>query len=102
LLYRLTPYEKIEEEFKRAIELASISKTVVTLHHEINSPLTAILGSAALLKDKELSQETIKKLSTMIYEQTKAISLIIKKLNNITKPVTSEYAPGSGIEMLEI
>jgi len=102
ILYRLTPYEKIEEEFKRAIELASISKTVVTLHHEINSPLTAILGSASLLKDKELSQETIKKLSTMIYEQTKAISLIIKKLNNITKPVTSEYAPGSGIEMLEI
>ena len=101
-LYRLTPYEKIEAEYKKALELASITKTVVTLHHEINSPLTAVLGCSAILKDREFDQKETKRISSLIYEQALKISNILKKLKNLINPVTIYYDKTAQIEMLDI
>ena len=101
-LYRLTPYEKIEEEFKKALELASITKTVVTLHHEINSPLAAILNSANLLSQPNLPKDQVSRLSQIIKEQTQKVSIVLNKLKNIINPVTIYYDKNAKIEMLDI
>ncbi|MFA5880305.1 MAG: histidine kinase N-terminal 7TM domain-containing protein [Candidatus Margulisiibacteriota bacterium] len=102
VLYKLTPYEQIEEEFKKAIELASITKIVVTLHHEINSPLTVILGCSLMLKEKDFAKEEVKKMSTMIHEQTQKVSEILRKLKNLINPVTVFYDSKTKIQMFDL
>jgi signal transduction histidine kinase len=73
----------------------------VTINHEINNPLTAILGNAQLLlmaKDK-LPPDIVSKLET-IERSAVRIRETTSKLMSIIEPVTSSYV--SGLEMIDI
>ncbi len=102
--YIIKSFEKLKADFKKLVKserVAAISETAVTVNHEINNPLTAILGNTQLLlmardtlpKDAIVKLQTIEKSAMQIRETT-------AKLMSIIEPVKSSYA--SGLDMIDI
>jgi K+-sensing histidine kinase KdpD len=96
--------EKIEEKQKEVIKserLSAILQTSVAINHEINNPLTAVLGNAQLLLSRKegLDEETKEKLK-IIEENALKIMNVTQTLMKIIEPVIVEYA--GGVKMLDI
>ncbi|MEW5797106.1 MAG: histidine kinase dimerization/phospho-acceptor domain-containing protein [Candidatus Zixiibacteriota bacterium] len=87
------PKELVERE-----RMAAINETAVTVNHEINNPLTAILGNVQLLlmHRKDLDAEVRNKLS-VIEESASKIKDVTQKLLRLTSSRTAEYVPGTGM-----
>jgi len=97
-------FEKLKTSFKKMVKserAAAITETAVTVNHEINNPLTAILGNTQLLlmNKNKLPKETITKLQT-IEKSALKIRETTNKLMTIIDPVTTHYT--SGLEMIDI
>lgn len=92
--------EKELKEKVKSSELSSVMATAVTLNHEINNTLMALLGNAQLLlMQKRLDPEVVEKLK--IIEQSAAkIQELTALLSEIEEPVFKEYA--GGIKMLDL
>jgi len=102
--YLIRSFEKLRNEFDKLVKserAAAITETTVTINHEINNPLTAILGNTQLLlmsKDK-LPPDIAAKLQTIERSAVK-IRETTAKLMSIIEPVTTPYV--SGLEMIDI
>ncbi len=102
--YIIKSFEKLKADFRKLVKserVAAISETAVTVNHEINNPLTAILGNAQLLlmaKDS-LPDDAVAKLQT-IEKSAIQIRETTAKLMSIIEPVKSSYA--SGLNMIDI
>ncbi len=72
------------------------AEMAVTVNHEINNPLTAILGNVQLmmLRSNELSAETIAKLQT-IEQSAMRIRDVTQKMMNLREVRSIPYADGS-------
>jgi hypothetical protein len=102
--YIIKSFEKLKADFKKLVKserVAAISETAVTVNHEINNPLTAILGNTQLLlmARDALSEDAIAKLQT-IEKSAIQIRETTAKLMSIIEPVKSSYAPG--LDMIDI
>ena len=82
--------------------LAAIGEVAVTVNHEINNPLTVIIGNAEfLLHDMEdADDETLSKVQIIVSE-SKRIARITRSLRAVDQPVVEDYLPG-GRKMLRI
>ena len=80
----------------RKERLKAIRETAATVNHEINNPLTAVLGNVQLLlmKEDELSGDFIRKLK-VVEESALRIRDVTQKLMNLTNDSVTEYIPGS-------
>lgn len=102
--YIIKSFEKLKANFKKMVNserAAAVTETAVTVNHEINNPLTAILGNTQLLlmnKDK-LSKEAVTKLET-IEKSAIQIREVTNQLMTIIEPVRKQYA--SGLEMIDV
>lgn len=78
--------------------LGAVQQTAVTVNHEINNPLTAILGNVQLLlmKKKDLDPELIAKLKT-VEEAALKIKDVTQKLLRVTSARSVEYAEGTSM-----
>jgi signal transduction histidine kinase len=81
--------------------MAAINDTAVTVNHEINNPLTAIIGNVQLLliHRKDLDPELRSKLS-VIEQSASKIKDVTQKLLRLTSSRTVEYVAGT--EMLDL
>ena len=83
-----------------ARELAAVGAIAVTLGHEINNPLTTVLGNIELvLRNACLDEATHRKLGAA-YEGSVRIRQLVKRLTRIEKVVTKSYV--GSVEMLDI
>ena len=85
--------------YRRAVDkerMGAVIETAVTVNHEINNPLTAILGNVQLLllNRKDLDTEMQHKLKT-IEESAMRIKDITQRLLRLTSVRTTEYAEGT-------
>ncbi|MCH7679300.1 hypothetical protein IID10_08030, partial [candidate division KSB1 bacterium] len=78
--------------------LKAVAETAVIVNHEINNPLTPILGNIQLIRkeDSLLSDDHIKKLE-IIESNVRKISNIVQKYNHISKPEEKNYYGNSNI-----
>jgi len=76
--------------------LSGILDTAVTVNHEVNNPLQAILSSVQLLlmNRKDIDEELKKKLKT-IEEAAMKISNVTQRLTKITSPHSVKYLDGT-------
>ncbi len=82
------------KEIEETLKLAAVTKTVITLNHEINSPLTSILlGAQQLTQEANLDPKLVW-VSRIIAEQAKKIGVILYALRRITAVSQEEYLPG--------
>jgi len=82
-------------------KLAGITETAVTVNHEVNSPLTAILGNIQLLlRDSDsLDERLVAKLKT-IEKSAERIQEVTRLLMRVRKPRSKQYS--EGITMLDL
>jgi K+-sensing histidine kinase KdpD len=92
--------EAISARIKKE-RLDAIIQTAATVSHEINNPLTAILGNIQLLllKNENLNEELVKKLK-IIEESSLRIKEVTQKLMNITQDKITDYV--NGVKMIDI
>jgi DNA-binding response OmpR family regulator len=84
-----------EQELARARWLAGIGETTLALEHEINNPLAALLGHAALLEMDGGTPEEAREHVGVVVEQAKRISTVVKRLAALKDPTSVEYLRGS-------
>jgi nitrogen-specific signal transduction histidine kinase len=75
--------------------VTSIGETSIALQHEINNPLSALLGHAELMmleaNDTGADTDSLR----VILEQARRIAEVVKRLGRLRDPRTVEYAPGA-------
>lgn len=89
-----------EEELRQARFLAGIGEATVGLQHEINNPLTGLLGIAELMliEAKENGRDTEE--LEMILQQGRRITELVKRLGELRDPKSVHYAGKS--KMLDL
>jgi len=81
---------EMQEQLIEEKRLSAITQTVITLTHEINTPLMAVITGIELLKKKAESDDFIQDKLGVMKGQSEKISTVLKKMAKISKPsVTS-------------
>jgi two-component system, NtrC family, sensor kinase len=84
-----------EDALARAQWFAGIGETAVAVQHEINNPLTALLGTVALLTAGVADPAEEPEFIRVIAEQATRIATVVKRLGSLREPRSVEYVRGS-------
>ena len=94
----ITLERKLEQQVVQSERLAAMGAMIGGVAHELNNPLTAILGVSELLQDIETS-ETARKQLGMLQQQARRAAEIVQNLTYFARPP----APGkSRINLAEV
>ena len=88
----VTTEKKLEQQIIQSERLAAMGQMIGGFAHELNNPLTAILGNAQLLEERETDETSRKRLETLNQEARKAAD-IVKNLQFFARPP----APGRSL-----
>lgn len=94
----MTAEKKWEREKLERERVTTIVQTMATVNHEINNPLTPILGNVDLLLEEAIGMPRAfsEKLKN-IKENACRIQKSVKKMRNISRPIYKEYYNGEMI-----
>ncbi len=84
-----------EAALSKARWMAGIGETTIALQHEINNPLSALLGHAELMMLDEQDGREPNEHVRVIHEQARRIADVVKRLGKLREPRTVEYVKGS-------
>jgi DNA-binding response OmpR family regulator len=90
-----TARRRAEEALARARYFAGIGETTVALQHEINNPLAALLGHAALIEQDLIEPGEERELLAVVVEQAHRIAGVVKRLSALRHPESVEYVEGA-------
>lgn len=74
-----------EAELRRARYLAGIGETTLTIQHEINNPLAALLANVSLIRAGVLDETESSDAMVVIEEQARRIAEVVKRLRQIER-----------------
>ena len=83
-----------EADLKMA-EMSMLRKTSATYAHEINSPLTGIIGAAGMLGDASLDDESRAELARDVLQAAKRIKEVTQALERLQDPKFRGYGVGA-------
>lgn len=90
----ITPYKVTQERLLHSSKMASLGEMSSSIAHEINNPLSIIVGRAHQLKDlserNKLQESDPAKFSDVILKSANRISKIVKGLRNFSREGTSD------------
>jgi DNA-binding response OmpR family regulator len=84
-----------ETELARSRWLAGIGETTIAIEHEINNPLSALLGHAELLLMDEAMNDDQREQLQIIQEQASRIADVVRRLAKLKNPQSVEYLAGA-------
>jgi len=94
----ITIERKLEQQVVQSERLAAMGAMIGGVAHELNNPLTSILGVSELLQDSETNETTRKQLA-MLQQQARRAAEIVQNLTYFSRPP----APGkSRINLVEV
>jgi PAS domain S-box-containing protein len=94
----ITVEKKLEQQIIQSERLAAMGQMIGGFAHELNNPLTGILGMAELLQDGDAS-EPVKKQMVILQQQARRAAEIVQNLMYFSRPP----APGkSAIDLGEL
>jgi PAS domain S-box-containing protein len=94
----ITIERKLEQQVVQSERLAAMGAMIGGVAHELNNPLTSILGVSELLQDTETNETTRKQLA-MLQQQARRAAEIVQNLTYFSRPP----APGkSKINLVEV
>ena len=85
----------------RAQWLAGIGQTTLSLQHEINNPLAAMLWEAELLVSDPAAPEALRPSLDSIVTQARRVAAVVARLARLQDPRTVEYVQGRRMIDLE-
>ena len=81
----ITVEKKLEQQVMQSERLAAMGQMIGGFAHELNNPLTSILGASELLQDGE-TNEASKKQLTMLHQQARRAAEIVQNLMYFSRP----------------
>jgi PAS domain S-box-containing protein len=91
----VTEQKELRELLVKAERLAAIGQVGIAMRHEINNPLTTIIGNAELLLDRFADKDgDLQKRLELVLNNALRISEIVKRLQDIKKERTVDYRKG--------
>ena len=84
-----------EAELAIARWRAGIGETAIALQHEINNPLSALLGHAELLQMEYKDRGETNEQAEVILEQARRIAEVVKRIAKLRNPQSVEYIEGA-------
>lgn len=91
----VTEQKELRELLVKAERLAAIGQVGIAMRHEINNPLTTIIGNAELLLDRFAEQEgDLKKRLELVLDNALRIAEIVKRLQDIKQERVVDYRKG--------
>ncbi|MCE5271638.1 GAF domain-containing protein [bacterium] len=91
-----------QQALMRQERLAALGELAVTVNHEINNPLTVIIGNAEfLLHDLEGGDPKLLSKVEHIVSEARRIARITRSLRKLDNPVSEDYLPG-GRKMIRL
>jgi PAS domain S-box-containing protein len=81
----ITVERKLEQQVVQSERLAAMGAMIGGVAHELNNPLTSILGVSELLQDKEGNEATRKQLA-MLQQQARRAAEIVQNLTYFARP----------------
>jgi DNA-binding response OmpR family regulator len=86
---------RTEEELAKARWLSGIGEATLSLQHEINNPLSALLGYAELMIMEMKDRGERSELLDVIHEQALRIAEVVRRLRRLKNPESVDYVGGS-------
>lgn len=88
----LSTLKQLEKEKLEKERLTAINESLATINHQINNPLTPIIGNVQLIRSEggSLNKSQLEKLD-IIESNAKKISQIIKKFNQVSELSKRKY-----------
>ena len=80
-----------EEKLKESEKQAMIAELAGAAAHELNQPLTSVLGYADLLKRKTQPADPSFRSIDIIYREAERMAEIVRKIGRITRYETTTY-----------
>jgi len=81
----ITVEKKLEQQVMQSERLAAMGQMIGGFAHELNNPLTSILGVSELLQESETSESSQKQL-TMLHQQARRAAEIVQNLMYFSRP----------------
>jgi PAS domain S-box-containing protein len=86
----VTELKRLEEQLIQAEKLAAMGQMLAGVAHELNNPLTAILGVTELLRDSEGIQENTKRQLELTHRQARRAARIVQNLLEFSRPAAPQ------------
>jgi PAS domain S-box-containing protein len=89
----VTEVKRLEEQLIQAEKLAAMGQMLAGVAHELNNPLTAILGVSELLRDRKGIDESTKRQLEMTHRQARRAARIVQNLLEFSRPASPQKKP---------
>jgi two-component system NtrC family sensor kinase len=86
----VTDLKRLEEQLVQAEKLAAIGQMLAGVAHELNNPLTAILGVTELVREREGLDESMKRQLDLTHRQARRAARIVQNLLEFSRPASPQ------------
>ncbi|HET6930936.1 MAG TPA: PAS domain S-box protein [Candidatus Acidoferrum sp.] len=89
----VTEVKRLETQLIQAEKLAAMGQMLAGVAHELNNPLTAILGASELLRDRQGVDDITKRQLEMTHRQARRAARIVQNLLEFSRPASPQKKP---------
>jgi two-component system NtrC family sensor kinase len=89
----VTELKRLEEKLIQSEKLAAMGQMLAGVAHELNNPLTAILGVTELLRDREGADDSTRRQLELTHRQARRAARIVQNLLEFSRPASPQKRP---------
>src|SRR5277367_430126 len=89
----VTELKRLEEQLIQAEKLAAMGQMLAGVAHELNNPLTAILGVTELLREGHTDAQVTKRQLEITHRQARRAARIVQNLLEFSRPASPQKKP---------
>src|SRR6266478_1005827 len=89
----VTDLKRLEEQLIQAEKLAAMGQMLAGVAHELNNPLTAILGVTELLRERPGADDSTKRQLALTHRQSRRAARIVQNLLEFSRPASPQKKP---------
>jgi PAS domain S-box-containing protein len=97
----VTDLKRLEEQLIQAEKLAAMGQMLAGVAHELNNPLTAILGVTELLRERSGTDDSTRRQLELTHRQARRAARIVQNLLEFSRPASPQKKPVDLNNLLE-